>query len=241
MGGTCSVCDAARRTQRRGSPAQSPAFDRFRAYQHQDYVNIYSLPGQAGQDRVFGTESLYGDWHGRALLLAKDYAPVRVIHARMQRDDPDPYRAGCRCKKGWDGPDGMGYATNHRLAALTGGLNVGMVYGSAFGGLMRGWSAHRGNLKGFREVAEDYAKPLIDAVMASMPNVAAVACLGADAWQCVTQLAQQRAEFPEHRDRSMPIDLGGIPAFALPHPVHSPGGKTAVERLWRSFTTAASS
>jgi hypothetical protein len=46
-----------------------------------------------GEPRLFGTESLYGDWGGAVQLLAKDFGPTRIVHDRLAAGEPRPYRA----------------------------------------------------------------------------------------------------------------------------------------------------
>ncbi len=46
------------------------------------YTNLFAL--LSDESRLFGTEYLYGDWNGRALLLAKDFACSRVVRERIE-------------------------------------------------------------------------------------------------------------------------------------------------------------
>jgi hypothetical protein len=49
----------------------------IRSFKHRHYTNIYEL--YPNERRLYGTESLFGDWDGELLLLAKDFAPARLI------------------------------------------------------------------------------------------------------------------------------------------------------------------
>src|SRR5262245_25967632 len=78
------------------------------------------------ETRLFGTESLYGDWGGRVLVLAQDFGPMRMVLDRI---------ASCNARP-FSHKDGM--RTNDRLQHLAGPLcAAGLVYGSALGNLLR--------------------------------------------------------------------------------------------------------
>jgi hypothetical protein len=79
-----------------------------------------------GEPRLFGTESLYGDWDGAVLLLAKDFGPTRIVHDRLAAGDPRPYRHEPRMRAN---------RQLQRLAASVEGM--GLLYGSALGNLLR--------------------------------------------------------------------------------------------------------
>lgn len=59
------------------------------------------------ETRVYGTESLYGDWDAPVLLLAKDFAPSKILHERLASGETRPYRHE------------PGLRTNVRLERLT--------------------------------------------------------------------------------------------------------------------------
>ena len=75
------------------------------------YVNAHQvLPGET---RLYGTENLYGDWNGRVLLLAKDFAPSKALQTRLAEGDARPYRHE------------PGLRTNVRLELMAGRLRTG--------------------------------------------------------------------------------------------------------------------
>ncbi len=54
------------------------------------YTNAHELlPEEA---RLYGTETLYGDWGGQVLLLAKDWGPSSILRERIQAGDARPWR-----------------------------------------------------------------------------------------------------------------------------------------------------
>ena len=54
------------------------------------YLTAHTL--LPGETRLYGTESLYGDWDAPVLLLAKDFAPSKVLHERLAAGETRPYR-----------------------------------------------------------------------------------------------------------------------------------------------------
>jgi hypothetical protein len=54
---------------------------------HPKYRNIYSY--RLGNENLWGTETLLGDWGGEYLLITQDFAPTSYIEAR--RGTPNPY------------------------------------------------------------------------------------------------------------------------------------------------------
>jgi len=45
------------------------------------YTNIYNLT--LGNENLFGTETLLGDWDGPVLVVAKDFAPLQLSYNQM--------------------------------------------------------------------------------------------------------------------------------------------------------------
>ena len=60
------------------------------------YTNAHARLGTK-VTRLYGTETLYGDWGGATLLLAKDFYPTVILDRRAQV--PDPYRGGVGWKE----------------------------------------------------------------------------------------------------------------------------------------------
>lgn len=64
--------------------------DEIRRIRHPAYKNIYEYG--LGNQNLWGTESLLGDWNGEYLLIAKDFYPSCYIDAAIDAGDQQPYR-----------------------------------------------------------------------------------------------------------------------------------------------------
>src|ERR1043165_3417587 len=71
-------------------------------------------------------KSQFNDWSGKTLLLAKDGCPPEVIHKRIARGEPQPWRYGER-ERG----DELGWRTNDRLFGFASRIPGGKLYSSA--------------------------------------------------------------------------------------------------------------
>lgn len=158
------------------------------------YVTAHALV--PGETRLYGTESLFGDWDAPVLLLAKDFAPSRLLHERLAEGDPRPYRHV---------PD---LRTNVRLRMLVGALcrsddpeRCGLLYGSALANLLRDDGRWSGALPNRRE-ALAYAERAFAFTLAHMSRLEAVVCMGREA-------ARAAAAVPAS---------GGVRRFEVPHP-----------------------
>jgi hypothetical protein len=183
------------------------------------WTNVFSLV--PSNERLYGTETLFGDWDGKTLLLAKDGAPTEVIRALRDKGDPQPWRHAQR-ERG----DAGGYKTNESLAAAAARLPGGKLYGSATANLLcddPGWSR---SLPGFYSgPLHDYLKRVLTWVIETMPNLERIACLGRESW-FLTSVTLGRPElsqeFASYRTSCQPmVGLCGrkkISAFALFHP-----------------------
>ncbi len=167
------------------------------------YTNIYErCPDET---RLYGTESLFADWDGQVLLLAKDFAPDDLIRRRLsgeatRRFDPvcttcnrsealrerdiRPYRHSCwMCDR-----SEMGTRTNKRLHQLVERLgSPPMLYGSVRVGLLRNDGELSGSLPKCRRV-DKYCESVLEFVIEQMANLRAILCLGTDASRGVDRL-----------------------------------------------------
>jgi len=126
------------------------------------YVNIYELVPQ--ETRLFGTESLYGDWNARVLLLAKDFACSNLLHQRIAARDLRPYRHEPTLR------------TNRALRRLADPLctapdaeHCGLLYGSALASLCR----DDGNMSGAlpnRAAAIEFGSRALEFTLENMPE-----------------------------------------------------------------------
>lgn len=182
------------------------------------WTNVFKeLPNDA---HLYGTETLFGDWDGTTLLLAKDGCPTPDLReAKVRGATSRRHAERARGDKG-------GWRTNESLARSVAGLPGGKLYGSATANLLyddRRWSR---SLPGFRDgTLFEYFVRVLAWVVEQMPNLQRVACLGQEAWFLANvtmgrpELARQ---FAAHRDGGAPSrgSVGGkeITAFALYHP-----------------------
>lgn len=133
------------------------------------YVAAHQLV--PGETRLFGTESLYGDWGGEILLLAKDFGPTRIVGDRVDDGDPRPYRHD------------PAMSTNRRLLKLAAPFESrGLLYGSALANLLRDDGQLSGSLPNRRE-AMGYGTRVARFVVANMPRLRWIVCMGAEAWE----------------------------------------------------------
>ncbi len=171
------------------------------------------------ETRLFGTESLYGDWDGRVLLLAKDFGPSKILHQRVASGDTRPYRHEPSMR------------TNRRLQLLVGPVvEQGLLYGSALGNLLRDDDMVSGTLPN-REAALDYGRNVLRFTIERMPNLHWIVCLGAEAWDCACRARELAGDWEAHRTSGEP--LGSLvaayhPAARIP--------RELMARPWRALT-----
>lgn len=191
----------------------------IRSYRHRYYTNIFQIVPD--ETRLFGTESLYGDWDAALLLLAKDFAPVQVVRRRISEGDSRPFRHG---QSALDFQR-MGVGTNEHIETLTARLQCKKLYGSAFGGLLRNDGKASGPLPGYAHVRDEYAAGMLKWVIEEATNLRMVVCLGWEAWDCLfrsartpTSLVEFKAERGSGRPLALQLDGRTINVFAMCHP-----------------------
>lgn len=150
----------------------------IRAFRHARYETAHMLAGLEGETKLFSTETLFGDWDGETLLLAKDAAPSEVLRRRIKEGDPSPWRHADR-ERG----DKIGVQTNEGVVKIANLLAGRKLYGSALGNLLRNDGATSGSLPSLDSVEiRQYITQLLAFVVANMPNLSAIVCLGQDAY-----------------------------------------------------------
>jgi len=183
-----------------------------------DYVTAHALCPQ--ETRLYGTESLYGDWSGQVLLLAKDFAPSQLLRQRIDAGDARPYRH----EPSW--------RTNKRLRRFAHlHQKQGTLYGSALANLLRDDGERSGELP-HREEAMEYGTRVLRSVVERMPRLCWIMCLGQDAWECACREANVEGAWREHRDRGLP--LGRL--IAAFHPA-ARVSKERMERPWQILSS----
>src|SRR6266404_300999 len=215
-------------------PPRVPNF--IRRFSYRGWTNVFHLVPT--NDHLYATETLFGDWNSRVLLLAKDACPTSAIqqasdwrHAQRELGD----------KQGW--------RTNERLQRLLIPFpEKSFLYGSASANMLYedpGWSR---SLSGFfAGDLHEFLKCVLSWVMESTPRLEWVACLGTEAWflTCVTIGDFASAtQFRERRDSYKPsngvVGKKEIKAFPLFHPA-ARVRLQVMERGWQAFEARLSS
>jgi hypothetical protein len=146
----------------------------------------------AGARRLYGTETLFGDWDGEVLLLAKDWGPARILRERVARGETNAWRHE------------LAMRANRRLVKLAEecGLEAGgrgALYGSALANLLREDGRVSGALPNRAEALE-YGVEVLRFVRARMPALATVVCMGREAWECAAAAFGGRGEWRAVRE-----------------------------------------
>jgi hypothetical protein len=168
--------------------------DWIRSLSYPGYRNVFEL--NLGNQNLFGTEHLCGDWKGDLLVVAKDFAPFEEVEALaanplVDRDVVYRHNDG-------DGRYKTGLKTNRKLvemlnrigypASLSGSGNTtcGALYVSACF-LLKTGSSSSSSLPDWRPGTRVFvdAVRVLDFVLDHMPSISAVACLGNDAHSLV--------------------------------------------------------
>jgi len=201
-----------------------PIPDWIRDFRTPNYTNIYELCPD--ESRLYGTESLYGDWSAEVLLLAKDFAPRCLIDDRLADGDQRPFRHEPKMK------------TNRMLQCYAAPFGDRLLYGSALAGLLRNDGKVRGALPD-RATVMPWAARVLDFTILSMPNLKSIACLGADAWDCTLRaIGISNQDWRTHRIDRRPLNVNGLQIHALAHPSTFPGGRDTVQGDWNAMHTS---
>jgi hypothetical protein len=193
-----------------------------------DWIRHAQVPGYTtahqlcpDEPRLFGTESLYGDWAGSVLLLAKDFGPSRILRARLAAGDPRPYRHE------------PGMLANVRLRELAAPVEeLGLLYGSALANLLRDDGRVSGALPN-REQALAYGAQVARFTVERMPALRWIVCLGLEAWECSRSALGLEGDWRAHRDSGEPLG----PLVAAFHP-SARVSRERMERPWEALALA---
>lgn len=180
----------------------------------QGYVSIYEiLPNET---RLYGTESLFGDWNGEVLVLAQDFAPVRYVQERIAKGCEDPYSHNPKMQ------------TNQRLIRSVAGIRrspeaatCGILYGSALASLCKENESVRSTLTN-QSKASHFGQDALRFTIANMPNLRVIMCLGTLASEMVAQEICGEIDWKTFRDtnRAAVGSQGRLVVFAS-HPMAS--------------------
>lgn len=197
-------------------PTTPPIPQRFREFRHPGYTNVFSFLPTCS--RLYGTETLFGDWDAPVLLLGKDGAPTPVIRNLAAREGDGAWRHAQR-ERG----DVGGYRTNDRLVRLANGLPKARLYGSATANMLYDDPAWSRGLPGFYAgPLRDYLAEVLVWVIGKMQRLEVIACLGKDAWHLTAVVLErpdqaQRSEVYRDGEQLMDGAVAGRPIAASAH------------------------
>lgn len=201
------------------------------------WTNIFHLFPSASN--LYATETLFGDWNGTTLLLAKDAAPTGIFKALHDKGDPQPWRHAQR-ERG----DVGGTRTNERLRKLVAGLQGGMLYGSSTANLTYDDPRWSRSLPGFyHNPLHDHLQRTLGWVIGSMPQLERVICLGAEAWfLTATMLGSRDAsrKFAVYRDAGATITGTSQGKHLVAHAVYHPAARVsnvAMSASWKALNS----
>jgi hypothetical protein len=200
--------------------ATPPLPDWIRDARVDGYTTAHRLCPQ--ETRLYGTESMYGDWNGRMLLLAKDFAPSRVLHERIKEGCQRPYHHDPKLR------------TNVRLMHFVAPFeNLGLVYGSALANLLRDDGEFSGALPN-RKGAMEHGIRVARFVIEHMPALRWIVCLGREGWDCACGAQGVQGDWRVHRDSGEPLER----LVAAYHP-SARVSREQMTRSWEAFKRAA--
>lgn len=211
-----------------------------------DWIREFSCPGWTNvfqlvrkNEYLYGTETLFGDWDSRVLLLAKDACPTSAIQEACDKGEARPWRHAQR-KLG----DRAGWRSDERLSDLAASIPGGKLYGSATANMLYDDPRRSRALPGFYDgPLYVHLQRVLSWVLESMPQIDWIARLGAEAWFLTCKAMGNTlaaSKFQEYRNARRPI--GGvigkktIRAFPLYHPA-ARVSNALMESGWRAFAT----
>jgi hypothetical protein len=146
---------------------------------------------------LYPTETLFGDWNGKILILAQDALPAsalkKLIYTTTQNGYPKEF-AWRHANREIHG-DKKGYRTNESLRILVNNYasDCGVLYGSAAAHMLYddGCDKYRQVLKGFKNhQLQNHLIEVLYWVISNMPNLKFIMCLGERAWQVANSSAE---------------------------------------------------
>jgi hypothetical protein len=208
----------------------------IRTFSYPGWTNVFH--GLPKEDHLYGTETLFGDWNGSILLLAKDWGPTSELERALRAQDPRPWR---HAERG----DPSGWRSNETLARLASIIPGGKLYGSATANMLYDDPRWSRALRGFESgPLNEFLQRVLSWVLDSMPRVKNVACLGNEAWSLTSSTIGNRSAmnaFADYRNSFQSVTgvVGKkkISAFALYHPAARVTNESK-EKGWRMLATA---
>ncbi len=202
---------------------------------------------------LYATETLFGDWEGRVLLLAQDALPARslrnLLDLYLTQGTPRE-SAWHHAERGKEGHKG-GFQTNELIEAMmkTYARGVGALYGSATAYMLydNGTTHYSRSLPGLHDPRlRNHLRDVLRWVWGSMPNLKYVLCLGEVAWDLSVEAANLRCNTPFQKlrdgDRADDCLTGMVNARELVFiPSFHPAARcerSQKERGWRKLADA---
>jgi hypothetical protein len=229
------------KVSKQNSPEERPRVpDWIREFSYPDWTSVFQLV--PSNDHLYGTETLFGDWNARVLLLLKDGCPTNVIQERRDSGESRPWRHGERARG-----DKIGVQTNERLCRFVPLISEKrLLYGSTAANMLFDTRGASRRLAGFNSgPLHEFLREVLCWVLKSMPQVEWVACLGKEAWflTCIAIGNPNAASmFRQHIDSHKPVfgNVGKkkIAAFPLHHP--SRVGYETAGKEWRALAAVLS-
>ncbi|MEO0513276.1 MAG: hypothetical protein AAF108_10335 [Planctomycetota bacterium] len=195
-----------------------------RSFRLQGYRSAYELC--PSEPRLFGTESLYGDWNAHTLLLAKDFGAASLVTRRLEQGDPRPYRHDPSLKTNrvlQRYVDPRTRSPNH--------ASCGFLYGSALACLLRDDEKMSGSLPN-RAAALAFGADVFRFVRMNLPHLRRVMCLGREAWEVTASAEGLEAGWSAARDAGTTVISGGLVFVASYHPA-ARVSREAMDRPWQ--------
>lgn len=186
-----------------------PIPDWLHTFRLDGYRSIYEYSPH--ESRVFGTESLFGDWNGRLLVMAKDFACSRLIEERLARGERafshDPNLKTNKALRS--------FVDSHTTSQDP--TTCGVLYGSALAGILRDDGKMSGTLP-HRKSALDFGTRVLRFTIDCMPGLQTIVCMGEEAWLCTTSALGIARAWRECRDDGVVCSAGGYALIAAFHP-----------------------
>lgn len=184
------------------------------------FRNIYEYVPD--EPRLYGTESLFGNWEGELLLLAQDFACTDDVERWIDEGRENVYAHN------------PAMITNRSLELSTRGMDCGILYGSALAGMLKVGSSNSG-LPGWSHMS-DHLCLILKFALQNMSNVNAIACLGSEAWKlCHRTFDKQTIPLTHALKYQCPSIMNGLRVYAMPHPSRASsvlGSKDKVDARW---------
>lgn len=183
--------------------------DEIRKIRHLGYKNIFEIIPE--NKRLYGTESLMGDWNGHGLILAQDFAPVEYVLQHGYVHSPN-------------------FPTNKNLLSILkscghdilglGNLNCGFLYGSACF-LLKDTKSATDSLPEKR-VALLKSELVFEFVLDNMPKLKFIICTGRIATDFAARffVGNRNKNVTLENDLAVSVKFKGrdIALYPTPHP-----------------------